>query len=186
MTFFKKTRECNEPLTALKNKLYFSKLTGKTQLMKKQLESLKLYKNQNQKNGQDVTMVHCKSDAVLLTGTLSEFRKDSFETFGLNRSNGVPFCLVLLMNYLHMKVKTCRIYPQKNIYFLIQSVFRGGLSGILGPRYFEFNEETVLEHDHVNNLYALPLTQKFAYDEILFNKNTSFEPIFTTPNASEI
>ena len=72
----------------------------------------------------------------------------------------------------------CNIYEgkqveyirDKELYLLIGSGLRGGLSGVHGPRYFESNGEREITHEDVNILYGLSITQPLAYAAIEFDK----------------
>ena len=72
-------------------------------------------------------------------------------------------------------------------YLLTEGEQTGGLSGVHGPRYFQFDAAKVLTHDDVINLYGSSATQFLPYAgiEFEFEENTSLEPIHAIPDDVE-
>ena len=92
------------------------------------------------KNGEDLTILYCKSDVLLLADVIEKFLKVSFEEDGINP----VYCLSLpgytyqcALNYTDFKLQTLQ---DKNMTLLIENNKRGGISSVMGDRYVKSDE----------------------------------------------
>ena len=92
------------------------------------------------KNGEELTKLYCKSDFILITDVIEKFAKVPFEEYGIN-----PLYCVSLPGYTYQcALKYTDINLQtlqdKDLILLLENNIRGGISSIMGDRYVKSDE----------------------------------------------
>ena len=122
-------------------------------------------KKLNFKTGDDLTMICCKPDAVLLAVALLKFQNDSNEIFHWH-----PLSSVSLRGLTY----DCNLFDIKQgeneDLFSNWKWIKRKIVSVHGPRHFKFNTSRVFTHGDVNNLYRLSFRQKMAFVEVMFDE----------------
>ena len=69
---------------------------------------------------------------------------------------------------------------------LLENNIRGGISSVMGNRYFKSDDNKKLLYIDANNLYCHSMSEPLPYDEIKFDRDIKLEDIFNTPDDSDI
>ena len=73
----------------------------------------------------------------------------------------------------------------KNMILLLENIFRGGISSIIGDRYVKSDENKKILYINANSLYGWALKEKLPHGEIKFDRNIKLEDILNTPDDSD-
>ena len=150
----------------LKRENFFSKLKNDypdDEEIERTKEIIKIFNN---KNGEELTKLYCKSDVILLADVMEKFVKVSFEEYGINPL----YCVSLLsytyqcaLKYTDIKIQTLQ---DKDLILLLENNVRGGISGVMGNRYEKSDEDNDILYIDATNLYGHSMSQLLPYDEI--------------------
>ena len=92
-------------------------------------ESIKLF---DIKNGEELTILHCKGDVILLADVIEKFVKVFFEEYGINPLycvNLPGFTYQCALKYTIIKLQTLQ---EKDMILLIENKIRWGISSVMG------------------------------------------------------
>ena len=137
------------------------------------------------KNGEKLSKLYCKSDAILLADVIEKFVEVSFEEYGINPLYCVSlpgYTYQCALKYTDFKLQTLQ---DKNLILLIENIIRGGISSVMGDRYVRSDENKKILYMDATNLYGHSMSQMMPYDEIKFEKDICLE-ILKTPHDSDI
>ena len=93
------------------------------------------------------------------------------------------------LKYTDIKLQTLQ---DKDLFLLIESNVRGGISSVMGDRYDKSDENKKIIYADATNLYGHSLSQMLPYDEIemwhghLGLYMDKIEEIFNTPDDNDI
>ena len=138
------------------------------------------------KNGEESTNLYLKSDVILLADVFEKFNKISIEEYGIT-----PLYCVSLpgytrqcgMKYTDIKLRTLH---DKDLILTLENNIRGGISSVLGDRYFKSDGNKKILYIDANNLYGWAMEEYLLFDEIKFDENVKLEDILNTPDDSKI
>ena len=138
----------------------------------------------NSKNGEELTEIYLKSDALLLACVFEKIKKVSVNEFGTN-----PLYCVSLPGYtwqcgLEYTGINLQTLQDKDMILLLENNIRGGISSVMGDRYIQSDENKKILYADANNLYCHSMSEPLPYDEIKFNRDDKLEDILKTPDES--
>ena len=140
----------------------------------------------NNKNGEELTEIHLKSDVFLLTCVFEKFIKVLFKEYGFSP----PYCVGLpgyicqcVLKYKEINLQTLQ---DIDIILLSGKITRGGISSVMGDRYVKSDEIKKILYAGANNFYGHSMSEPLPYDEIKFDKNVKLEDTLRTPDDSDI
>ena len=120
----------------------------------------------NIKNGEEITRLYLKSDALLLACVFEKFIKVSINEFGIN----LLFCVSLPsytwqcgLKYTGIDVQTLQV---KDLILTLQNNIRGGISSNMGDKYVKSDENEKVLYVGANKLYVWAMCESQPYDEI--------------------
>ena len=187
-----------EPLN-LSPEDFWSTLKHLTPSLQEINRSQEIIKKYDLKNGQELTMFYLKMDVLQLADVMENFVEKSTLEYGIN-----PLYSYSLPGYTWkagLKLTNFKLdfIKDKQLLSLLENNIRGAISSVMGPRYFESNENTKLLYIDANNLYGWAMSQyphtgdfkkmrSFAnlcceYDSALMNEIK--EDILNTPDDNE-
>ena len=176
----------------LKKEDFFSKLKNDypdDEEIERTKEIIKLF---DIKNGEELTKLYCKSDVLLLADVMEKFVKVSFEEYGIYPLYCVSlpgYTYQCALKYTDIKLQTLQ---DKDLILLIENNIRGGISSVMGDRYFKSDENKKISFMDATNLYGHSMSQMLPYDEIEMwygdpDKYWNWlEEILNTPDDNEI
>ena len=184
--YFNSIDDYQKPAINLKKEDFFSKLKNKCpddEEIQRTKEIINIF---NIKNGEELTELYLKSDAILLADVFEKFIKVSVNEFDIN-----PLYCVSLPGYtwqcgLKYTGKNLQTLQNKDMILLLENNIRGGISSIMGDRYIKSDDNIKILYIDANNLYGHSMSQYLPYDEIKFDNNISLEDILNTPDDSDI
>ena len=120
----------------------------------------------NIKSGKELTNLYLKSDVILVADVFEKFVKISTEEYGINPL----FCVSLpgctyqcALKYTDIKLQTLQ---DEDLILLIENIFRGGISSVMGDRYVKSDENKKILYMDASNFYGHSMSQMLPYDEI--------------------
>ena len=113
-----------------------------------------IIKKFNVKNGQELTMIYLKMDVLQLADVFENFVEKATLEYSIN-----PLYSYSLPGYTWkagLKLTKIKVdfTKDKDLLLLLENIVRGGISSVMGPRYFESDENTKLLYIDANNLYG--------------------------------
>ena len=187
-----------EPLN-LSPEDFWSTLKQTTPSLQEINRTQEIIKKYDLKNGQRLTMFYLKMDVLQLADVMENFVEKSTLEYGINPL--YSYCLPGYTWKAGLKLTNFKLdfIKDKQLLSLLENNIRGAISSVMGPRYFELNENTKLLYIDANNLYGWAMSQypptgdfkkmrSFAnlcceYDSAL--KNEIKEDILNTPDDNE-
>ena len=184
--YFNSIDDYKKPVNNLKKEDFFSKLKNGCPDIDEIERTMNIIKLFNIKNGEELTELYLKSDVILLSDAFVKFIKTSIEEYGIN-----PLYCVSLpgytwhcgMKYTDIKLQTLQ---DKDMILLLKNNIRGGISSVMGDRYFQSDDNKKVLYIDANNLYGHSMSEPLPYDEIKFDDNVELEDILNTPDDSNI
>ena len=190
--YFNNIDDYKKPVDKLEKEDFFSKLKNNYPYedeIERTKEIIKLFDN---KNGEELTKLYCKSDVVLLADVIEKFVKVSFEEYGINPL----YCMSLpgytyqcALKYTDIKLQTLQ---DKDLILLLENNIPGGISSVMGDRFVKSHENIKILYMDATNLYGHSMSQMLPYDEIEMwhghpDKNWNWlEKTLYTPDDSDI
>ena len=176
----------------MKQEDFFNKLKIKCPI-DEEIEGTKETNNLfNIENGEQLTKLYCKSDAVLVADVSAKFIKVSTKVFGIN-----PLYCVSLPGYIwqcaliftYTKLQTLQ---EKDMALLLEKIIRGGIGSVIGDRCVKLDDIKKILYVDANNLYGLAMSHSLTYDEIEMSYGhpdlylNKLEQILNTPDNSDV
>ena len=130
-----------------------------------------IIKRFNVKNGKELTEIYLKSDVLLLACVFEKFIKVSVNEFGIN-----PLYCVSLPGYtwqcgLKYTGINLQTLQDEDMILLLENNIRGGISSVMGDRYYNSDENKKILYIDATNLYGHSMSQPLPFDEFKFDKN---------------
>ena len=104
------------------------------------------------KNGEELTKLYCKSDGIFLADVFGKIVKVSFEEYGINPLYSVSlpgYTYQCALKYTDIKLQNLQV---KDLILLIENKLRGGISSVMGDRYVKSDENKKIFHMDATNL----------------------------------
>ena len=138
------------------------------------------------KKGEELTEIYLKSDVLLFTCVLENFRKVSVNEFGIN-----PLYCVSLPGYtwqcgLKYTGTNLQTLHDKDMILLLENDIRGDISAVVGDRCVKSVENKKILYMDATNLYEHSMIQPLPFDGNKFDKNVKLEDILNTNDVSDI
>ena len=139
--YFNSIEVYQKPVDNLKKECFFSKLKNDYPSDKEIERTKEIIKRFSIKNGEELTQLYLKSDVLLLTCVFEKFIKVSVNENGIN-----PLYCVSLPGYTwQCGLKYTKINLQtlqdKDLFLILESNIRGGISAVMGDRYVQSDEK---------------------------------------------
>ena len=129
-----------------------------------------IIKQFNNKNGEELTQLHLKSDVLLLACVFEKLIKVSVNEYDIN-----PLYCVSLPGYTwQCGLKYTRInlltIQDKDLILKLENNIRGGISSVMGDRYVKSDENKKILYIDAKNLYGHSMSKPLPYDGVIFDK----------------
>ena len=179
--FYKTLEDYEKPIEQLLesgNEAYFSKTKKKIPNQKeidRTNEIIKLFKI---KNGRELTELYCKADVILLADIFEKFIKVSLSEFGIKPLYHISLPGTTWSNGLKYTKIDLELIKNVDLFQMFENGIRGGISGNFGDRYIESDDNTVIEHVDMNNLYGFAMLQHLRTGNFQIYENISITESF--------
>ena len=138
--YFDSIDDYQKPVDNIKKENFFSKLKNGYPDDEKIQRTMDIIEKFNIKNGEEITQIYLKSDALLVGCVFEIFIKVSVNEFGIDSM----YCVSLPgytwqcgLKYTGMNLQTLQ---DKDMLLLLENNIRGGMSSIMGYRYVKSDE----------------------------------------------
>ena len=160
------------------NEAYFSKTKNKIPDMEEINRTNEIIKLFNIKNGRELTELYCKADVILLADIFEKFIKVSITEFGINPLYHISLPGTTWSNGLRYTKVELELIKNVDLFQMFESGIRGGISGIFGDRYIESDNNTVILHVDMNNLYGFAMLMHLPTGNFQIYENNSITESF--------
>ena len=190
--FFNSIDDYKKPVNNLKKEDFFSKLKidyPDDDEIERTKENIKLFNN---KDGEELTKLYCKSDVILLADVFEKFTKVSTEKYKIISLHCISlpsYTYQCALKYTDIKLQTLQ---DKDLIFLLENKIRRGISSVMSDRYVKSDENKKILYMDATNLYGHSMSQLLPYDEIeMWHGHPDkywnwLEEILNTPEDNEI
>ena len=158
--FYKTLEDYEKPIDNLLQageEAYFSKTKNKIPDQVEIDRTNEIIKLFNIRNGRELTELYCKADVILLADKFEKFLKVSITEFDINPLYHLSLPGTTWSNGLKYTKTKLELIKNVDLFQMFESGIRGGLSGIFGDRYIESDNNTVILHVDMNNLYGFAM-----------------------------
>ena len=158
--FYKPLEDYEKPINELLesgNEAYFSKTKNKIPDQDEINRTNEIIKLFNIKNGRELTELYCKADVILLADIFEKFLNVSKTEFGVNPLYHISLPGTTWSNGLKYTKVELELIKNVDLFQMFESGIRGGVSGVFGDRYIESDNNTVILHVDMNNLYGFAM-----------------------------
>ena len=158
--FYKTLEDYEKPIEELLesgNEAYFSKTKNKIPDQEEIDRTNQIIKLFNIKNGKELTELYNKADVILLADIFEKFIEVSKTEFGINPLYNISLPGTTWSNGLKYTKIELELIKNVDLFQMFESGIRGGISGVFGDRYIESDNNTVLLHVDMNNLYGFAM-----------------------------
>ena len=179
--FYKTLEDYERPIDELLefgDEAYFSKTKKKIPDKEEIDRTNKIIKLFNIKNGRELTELYCKADVILLADIFEKFIKVSISEFGINPLYHVSIPGTTWSNRLKYTKIELELIKNVDLFQMFEKGIRGGISGIFGDRYIESNNNTVIEHVDMDDLYGFAMLQHLPTGNFQVYENNSITESF--------
>ena len=144
------------------------------------------------KNGEELTKLYCKSEVFLLVDVFEKFVKVSTKEYEIN-----PLYYISLPGYtyrcaLKYAANELQTLQDKDLILLLENNIRGGISSVMGDRYVISDDNKKIVYMDATILYGHSMSQSLPFDEIemwhdhpdlYMNK---IKQILSTPDVNDV
>ena len=179
--FYKTLEDYEKPIEQLLesgNEAYFSKTKNKIPNQKeidRTNEIIKLFKI---KNGRELTELYCKADIILLADIFEKFIKVYISEFGIKPLYHISLPGTTWSNGFKYTKIDLELIKNVDLFQMFEIGIRGGISGNFGDRYIESDDNTLIEHVDMNNLYGFAMLQHLRTGNFQIYENNSITESF--------
>ena len=138
-------------------------------------EIIKLF---NIKSGRELTELYNKADVILLADIFEKFIKVSISEFGINPLYHISLPGTTWSNGLKYTKLELELIKNVDLFQMFESGIRGGISGVFGDCYIESDNNTVILHVDVNNLYGFAMLLYLPTGNFQIYENSSIAESF--------
>ena len=179
--FYKTLEVYERPIEAILKagkEAYFSKTANKIPDQEEIDRTNEIIKLFNIKNGRKLTELYCKADVILLADIFEKFIEVSKTEFGINPLYHISLPGTTWSNGLKYTKIELELIKNVDLFQMFESGIRGGISGIFGDRYIESDNNTVIEHIDMNNLYGFAMLFHLPTGNFQIYENNSITEFF--------
>ena len=179
--FYKTLEDYEKPIDILLksgNEAYFSKTKNKIPDQEEINRTNEIIKLFNIKNGKELTELYIKADIILLADIFEKFLKVSKIEFGINPLYHISLPGTTWSNGLKYTKIKLELIKNVDLFQMFESGIRGGLSGVFGNRYIESDNNTVILHVDMNNLYGFAMLFHLPTGNFQIYENNSITESF--------
>ena len=179
--FYKTSADYEKPINTLLeagSKAYFSKTKNKIPDQDEINRTNEIIKLFNIKNGRELTELYNKADVILLTDIFEKFIKVSILEFGINPLYHISLPGTTWSNGLKYTKVELELIKNVDLFQMFEEGIRGGLSGVFGDRYIESDNNTVILHVDMNNLYGFAMLMYLPTGNFQIYENNSITESF--------
>ena len=179
--FYKTLYDYEKPIDELiksGNEAYFSKTKNKIPYQEEIDRTNEIIKIFRIKNGRELTELYNKADVILLADIFEKFIKVSISEFGINPLYHISLPGTTWANGLRYTRTELELIKNVDLFQMFESGIRGGLSGIFGDRYIESDNDTVIVHVDMNNLYGFAMLMYLPTGNFQIYENNSITESF--------
>ena len=158
--FYKTLEDYEKPIDELLkagSEAYYSKTANKIPDQKEIDRTNEIIKLFNIKNGRELTELYCKADVILLADIFEKFIEVSTTEFGINPLYHISSPGTTWSNGLKYTKIELELIKNVDLFQMFEHGIRGGLSGVFGDRYIASDNNTVILHVDMNNLYGFAM-----------------------------
>ena len=158
--FYKTLEDYEKPIGELLyagKEAYLSKTANKIPDQKEIDRTNEIIKLYNIKNGNELTELYCKADIILLADIFEKFKEVPKTEFGINPLYHISLPGTTWSNGLKYTKIKLELIKNVDLFQMFESGIKGGISGIFGDRYIESDNNTVIMHVDMNNLYGFAM-----------------------------
>ena len=158
--FYKTLEDYEKPIEEIINygkEAYFSKTKNKIPDQEEIDRTNGIIKLFNIKNGRELTELYNKADVILLADIFEKFIKVSISEFGINPLYHTSLPGTNWSNGLRYTKVELELIKNVDLFQMFENGIRGGQSGVFGDRYIESDNNTVILHVDMNNLYGFAM-----------------------------
>ena len=158
--FYKTLQDYEKPIGELLkagNEAYYSKTKNEIPDQDEINRTNEIIKLFNIKNARELTELYNKADIILLADIFEKFLKVSKIEFGINPLYHISLPGTTWSNGLKYTKIKLELIKNVDLFQMFESGIRGGLSGVFGNRYIESDNNTVILHVDMNNLYGFAM-----------------------------
>ena len=132
----------------------------------------------NIKNGREITELYNKADVILLADIFEKFINVSITEFGINPLYHISLPGTTWSNGLKYTKVELELIKNVDLFQMFESGIRGGVSGVFGDRYIESENNTVILHVDMNNLYGFAMLMYLPTGNFKIYENNSITDSF--------
>ena len=179
--FYKTLEDYERPIDVLLkagNEAYFSKTANKIPDQKEIDRTKEIIKLFNIRNGRELTELYNKADVILLADIFEKFIEVSKTEFGINPLYHISLPGTTWSNGLKYTKIELELIKNVDLFQMFESGIRGGISGIFGDRYIESDNNTVILHVDMNNLYSFAILFHLPTGNFQIYENNSITASF--------
>ena len=179
--YYKTLEEYEKPIDELLesgNKAYFSKTKNKIPDQEESDRTNEIIRLFNIKNGRELTELYCKADVIVLAEIFEKFIKVSISEFGINPWYHISLPETTLSDGLKYTKIELELNKNVDLFQMFESGIKGGISGIFGDRYIESDNNTVILHVDMNNLYGFAMLFHLPVGNFQIYENKSITESF--------
>ena len=179
--FYKTLEDYEKPIEELLkagNEAYYSKTANKIPDQKEIDRTNEIIKLFNIKNGRELTKLYCKADVILLADIFEKFIEVSKTEFGINPLYHISLPGTTWSNGLKYTKIELELIKNVDLFQMFEHGIRGGLSGVFGDRYIASDNNTVILHVDMNNLYGFAMSFHLPTGNFQIYENNSITESF--------
>ena len=125
-----------------------------------------------------MTELYCKADVILLADIFEKFNNVSVSEFGINPLYHISIPGTTWSNGLKYTKIELELIKNVDLFQMFESGIRGGISGVFGDRYIESDNNTVILHVDMNNLYGFAMLLYLPTGNFQIYENNSITESF--------
>ena len=179
---FYKTLEIYEKpideLTKSGKEAYFSKTKNKIPDQEEIDRTNEIIKLFNIKNGRELTELYNKADVILLADIFEKFNKVSISEFGINPLYHISLPGTTWSDGLKYTKYELELIKNVDFFQMFENCIRGGMSGVFGDRYIKSDNNAVILHIDMNNLYGISMLQHLPTSNFQIYESNSITESF--------
>ena len=179
--FYKTLEDYERPIKELLQagkEAYFSKTKNKIPDLEEIDRTNQIIKLFNIKNGRELTELYNKADVILLADIFEKLIEVSKTEFGINPLYHISLPGTTWSNGLKYTKIELELIKNVDLFQMFESGIRCGISGIFGDRYIQSDNNTVIEHVDMNNLYGFAMLMHLPTGNFQIYENNSITESF--------
>ena len=179
--FYKTLEDYEKPIDELiksGKKAYFSETKNKIPDQEEIDRTNEIIKLFNIKNGRELRELYNKADVLLLADIFEKFIKVSISEFGINPLYHISLPGTTWSNGLKYTKVELELIKNVDFFQMFENGIRGGMSGVFGDRYIKSDNNAVILHFDMNNLYGISRLQHLPTSNFQIYESNSITESF--------